>query len=206
MSYDKMLNIVFGMRFTVKQMNKSAASAEKASEKEKLQVKKALEKGNAEAARIYAQNAIRKKNEALNYLRLASRLDAAAGRIQTAIQLRNVTRSMEKTVSGMGKVLDTMDPVSIARVMDTFEKQMETLEASVGTMDAGFAGAEAGTVPVNEVDSLMEQIAVENNLDISERLASGGCGALQVDLPAEENKDEDDELFERLRRLRVGAV
>ena len=39
-------------------------------------MKRAIEKGNIEGARIYAQNAIRKKTEQLNYLkvRLARRL------------------------------------------------------------------------------------------------------------------------------------
>jgi len=41
-------------------------------------VKRAIEKGNIEGARIYAQNAIRKKTEQLNYLkvRLARRSSA----------------------------------------------------------------------------------------------------------------------------------
>ena len=36
------------------------------------QVKRAIEKGNLEGARIYAQNAIRKKNEQLNYLKVCA--------------------------------------------------------------------------------------------------------------------------------------
>ena len=38
----------------------------------------AIEKGNAEGARIYAQNAIREKNSGLNYLRMSARIDAVA--------------------------------------------------------------------------------------------------------------------------------
>ncbi|XP_048527921.1 uncharacterized protein LOC125507377 [Triticum urartu] len=41
---------------------------------QKLKVKKAIEKGNADGAQIYAENAIRKRTEHMNYLRLASRL------------------------------------------------------------------------------------------------------------------------------------
>lgn len=43
-----------------------------------------------EGARIYAANAIRKKNEALNLLRLSSRIDAVASRVQTAVTMRKV--------------------------------------------------------------------------------------------------------------------
>jgi charged multivesicular body protein 1 len=49
-----------------------------------------LQQKNVEGARIYAENAIRKKNESLNYLRLASRVDAVASKVQTAMQMKQV--------------------------------------------------------------------------------------------------------------------
>ncbi len=51
---------------------------------------KALQQGNTEGARIYASNAIRKKSEAINLLRLASRIDAVASRVETAVTMRQV--------------------------------------------------------------------------------------------------------------------
>jgi division protein CdvB (Snf7/Vps24/ESCRT-III family) len=52
----------------------------------------ALAQGNTEGARIYASNAIRKKNEGLNLLRLGSRIDAVASRVETAVTMRQVSR------------------------------------------------------------------------------------------------------------------
>jgi charged multivesicular body protein 1 len=51
-----------------------------------------MEQGNTEGAKIYAENAIRKKNEELNFLRLASRIDAVASRVQTAVSMKSVIR------------------------------------------------------------------------------------------------------------------
>uniref|UniRef100_R7W7S2 Uncharacterized protein n=1 Tax=Aegilops tauschii TaxID=37682 RepID=R7W7S2_AEGTA len=42
--------------------------------REKLKVKKAIEKGNTDGAQIYSENAICKRTEHMNYLRLASRI------------------------------------------------------------------------------------------------------------------------------------
>ena len=53
-------------------------------------VKKAVKQGNKEGARIYAQNAIREKTQAMNYLRLSSRVDAVASRLETAIRTKQV--------------------------------------------------------------------------------------------------------------------
>ncbi|XBI12747.1 hypothetical protein VPH35_139574 [Triticum aestivum] len=41
---------------------------------QKLKVKKAIEKGNTDGAQIYSENAICKRTEHMNYLRLASRI------------------------------------------------------------------------------------------------------------------------------------
>lgn len=51
----------------------------------------ALQQGNTDGARIYAANAIRKKNESLNLLRLGSRIDAVASRVETAVTMRAVS-------------------------------------------------------------------------------------------------------------------
>ena len=64
-----------------------------------------LQKGSVEGARIYAENAIRKKNESLNYLRMASKVDAVASRTQSAMAMQSVsTRAV--TSSGRGTVTD----------------------------------------------------------------------------------------------------
>jgi hypothetical protein len=47
-----------------------------------------------EGARIYAANSIRKKNESLNLLRLSSRIDAVASRVETAVTMRQVRRGL----------------------------------------------------------------------------------------------------------------
>ena len=69
-----------------------------------LQVKKAIEKGNIDGAKIYAQNAIRKKTEALNYLRLASRLDAVVSRLDTQAKMNMINSSMSQIVRSLDRV------------------------------------------------------------------------------------------------------
>ncbi|AYU82180.1 vesicular protein trafficking mediator [Leishmania donovani] len=199
---DRMYDILFNMKFASKQMSKSAAVSEKAAEREKLNVKKALEKGNPEAARIYAENAIRKRNEGLNYLRLASRLDAASSRIQTAMQMKMVTKTMSTTVKGMDKILTSMDPMKIAKVMDAFEQQVGAMDVNLGTMDAAFESSSAGTVPVAQVDSLMEQLAAENNIDLSAKLGNGPLGS-SIAMPARKQDVDEDDIAERLKALQA---
>ncbi|PWW71576.1 hypothetical protein C7212DRAFT_303387, partial [Tuber magnatum] len=100
---------LFNLKFTAKQLNRQAVKAGKDETSEKAKIKKALSQGNQDIAKVYAQNAIRKQNERLNLLRLASRIDAVASRVQTAVTMRQVTGSMANVVKGMDSAMKTMN-------------------------------------------------------------------------------------------------
>jgi charged multivesicular body protein 1 len=78
------LDHVFNLKFAAKSLVRESKKSEKESKKSKARCKKEMEKGNMEVAKIYAQNSIRQKQEALNLLKLSSRLDAVAARVSTA--------------------------------------------------------------------------------------------------------------------------
>ena len=109
------------MKFTSRQLARLATKCEKQEAEKKAKIKKAMEKGDLETARIYAQDAIRIKNTATNYLRLSSRVDAVASRVESAIKMQQVTKQMGQVTKGMDKVLAGMNVDEISKVMDKFE-------------------------------------------------------------------------------------
>lgn len=88
-------------------MTRKSKHCEKEENAQKALLKKAIQQNNQEGAKIYANNAIRKRNEALNYLRLAARFDAVASQIDTAVSTGLVTKTMNQVVSGLDKALET---------------------------------------------------------------------------------------------------
>ena len=92
---------LFNMKFTSKQLQRMSNKSQKDYDKELLKVKKAMEKGDAESARIHAENAIRIKNTGTGYLRMASRLEAVASRLESAIKMQQISKQMGNVVKGM---------------------------------------------------------------------------------------------------------
>ena len=76
-------------------MSKKAEKEQKAQE---AKIKKALQQGNVEGARIYAENAVRKKNESLNYLRMSGKVDAVASRVQSAVTMKGVMLKLADSI------------------------------------------------------------------------------------------------------------
>lgn len=186
---------LFRLKFASKQFERSAKKAEKEAKQAKLKVKTAIEQGNAEGARIYAENAIRKKNEYMNSLRLASRLDGVASRLQTAIRMNTVTRTMGSVVGTLNVAISGMDPAKISTVMETFEKQFEDLDVTSKYVESTMSESSSMTTPEGEVNSLLQEVGDEYGLKVSGMFGDASPSK-------ERTKTEADDLSERLAKLK----
>merc|ERR1712157_684155 len=108
------LDQVFNLKFLSKQLVRQAKKCEKDRKAERNKVKKAIEKQNVESARIYAQNAIRKQTEELNYLKLSSRLDAVVSRLETQAKMQMVNKNMAGIVKSLERQFENMGVQSAA--------------------------------------------------------------------------------------------
>ncbi|KAL0005050.1 hypothetical protein SO802_012611 [Lithocarpus litseifolius] len=75
------------LKFTSKSLQRQAKKCEEEEKSKKLKIKKAMKKGNIDGARIYAENAIQKRTEQMNYLLLASCLDPVVARLDTQAKM-----------------------------------------------------------------------------------------------------------------------
>lgn len=188
----------FQLKFTAKQLNRQAMRAEKEMKNEERKVKKAIQQGNHDIARLYAQNAIRKRTERLNLLQLASRVDSVASRVQTAVTMRQVTGNMAGIVRGMDRALESMNTEKISMVMDKFENQFEDLDATTSYYENATNNASALSTPADEVDLLMQKVADEAGLELEQDLNAAGPAKTKIDA----QEQVEDKLQERLRALR----
>ncbi|XP_069757432.1 charged multivesicular body protein 1a isoform X2 [Narcine bancroftii] len=193
---------LFQLRFTSKQLERLAKKAEKDSKSEQAKVKKALQQKNIEGAKIYAENAIRKKNEGLNWLRTASRVDAVASKVQTAVTMKGVTKNMARVTQGLDKALKSMDLQKISSVMDKFEQQVQNLDVHTSVMEDSMSSAMTLTTPQEQVDSLILQIAEENGLEVMDQLNQLPAGAASLDESSVREQAKEDQLSRRLAALR----
>ena len=101
-------------------MERNAKKSEKLEKEEKVKLKKAIQKGNMEGAKIHAEISIRQKNQALNYRRMSARIDAVAARVQTAVTTKQVTSSMGGVVKAMESAMKSMNLEKITMITITY--------------------------------------------------------------------------------------
>lgn len=197
---------IFQLRFCAKQLERLSKKAEKDQKVQTAKVKKALMQGNVDGAKIYAENAIRKKNESLNYLRMASKVDAVSSKVRSAVTMKSVTKSMGGVVKALDKALNSMDLQKISTVMEKFESQFEDLDVRTSVMDDAMGAATTLTTPQAQVDQLIQQVADENGLEVMDQLSAATVNpaatiAASADSGSRSHAEED-QLTRRLAALR----
>jgi charged multivesicular body protein 1 len=189
---------LFNLKFAAKELERSAKKCEKDNVADKGKLKRAIEQGNMEGAKIYAENAIRNKNQALNFRRMASRVDAVSQRVQSAVATKKVTQSMAGVVGSMEAAMKSMNLEQISNLMDRFESQFESLDVQTQVMGDAMQSSTTMTTPQGEVDSLMTQVAEEAGIELNHNLPQAQAGSIGV---ATASADQD-ELSQRLAKLR----
>lgn len=199
---EKLMNQIMELKFTSKSLARQARKCEKEEKAEKLKVKKAIEKGNMDGARIYAENAIRKRTEQMNYLRLSSRLDAVVARLDTQAKMTTINKSMGNIVKSLESTLATGNLQKMSETMDQFEKQFVNMEVQAEFMESAMAGSTSLSTPEGEVNSLMQQVADDYGLEVSVGLPQAAGHAVPLKDKDAEKVDEDD-LTRRLAELKA---
>uniref|UniRef100_A0A2N9F2J2 Uncharacterized protein n=1 Tax=Fagus sylvatica TaxID=28930 RepID=A0A2N9F2J2_FAGSY len=175
---EKLLNQIMELKFTSKSLQRQSKKCEKEEKSEKLKIKKAMEKGNIDGARIYAENAIRKRTEQMNYLRL--RLSPRRRRRSS----RHASQDgHHQQVHGE-------------------HRQFVNMEVQAEFMESAMAGSTSLSTPEGEVNSLMQQVADDYGLEVSVGLPQPAAHAVPTKESTTEKVDEDD-LSRRLAELKA---
>lgn len=125
-----------------------------------------------------------------------------ASKVQTAVTMKGVTKSMARVTQGLDKALKSMDLQKISAVMDKFEQQVQNLDVHTSVMDDSMSSAMTLTTPQEQVDSLIFQIAEENGLEVMDQLNQLPAGAASLGESSAREHDKEDLLSRRLAALR----
>ena len=201
---DKLQEEIFNLRMTSKNLNRQAKKAEQEHEKEKLKVKKMIEDNKPDFARVYAETAIRKRNESLRYMKIAAKLDGVAARMKSASMTKENMKTMSKVNSALGTAMKSMDLEKVQAVMDRFEMTSDKLDVMTNTMDGTLDSALASGAPTNQVETLIQQVADQHELDVSQMLAdmSGPASRVPANNVANVERQKEQDLDSRLAALR----
>ena len=185
---DKMFDNIFEFKMMGKQMAKEAKKAETQNKNLIKKVKDCIARGDYEQAKVAASDAIRQKNQVRRYRVLSSKIDTVAQRLQSAYQNQRLTEQMQSLTQQMVGAGNMMDMVKMTETMANFEKLFDDLDVNSAMMDQVFDNVNAGTVNDNEVNTLIQQVAQQNGMKLSDDFDQVQIGEGGIAEPAQQEQ------------------
>ena len=136
-------------------------------------------------------------------MKMASRVDAVASRLETAVRMGDVTNAMQGVTKGMSHGLASMDIEKLSSTMDKFEGQFEDLDVKAAYMDGAMNATTASSTPAEQVDDLVRMVADENNLELGEAFNEAGPVGMKKPAASEAEAPVEDSLEARLASLKA---
>lgn len=165
---DQLFETIFEFKMQSKELSKQAKKSERERDAMYLKVKQAINENKPEAAKLYAQDAIRKRNEAVKYEMLSYKLEAVHSKLKAAYQTTKLNENMTKMISSMSNALGAMDLNKISENMMQFEQIFDNIDANSQLMDKAMDNIDAGSYAEKDVSNLIMQVAKTNNMEISD--------------------------------------
>lgn len=169
---------MWNMKMTSRQMASEVKRCEKKQVEAEKKCSKYMKDGKEDMARMAAAEAVQQKNQAINFMRMSGRLEAVAARVEMAIKMNMLSKTMMGVTAGMDAILGTMDPEKIEKVMAKFEKQFEDMDVRAGTMDRSIGQSTASSVPEEEIETVMAKAKAERDLHDKEKMIAAGGGSV----------------------------
>ena len=74
----------------------------------------ALDKGQMENAKIYAENVIRNRKEALNLRRFGVKMGALSAKLESAYRTQEVSKQIAESIPMLKKAMKDMDSIGVS--------------------------------------------------------------------------------------------
>lgn len=169
----KLENTYLNLKLATGRMRREAKKRESEEKKSLAKVKQYLREGKVDVAKIHAENAIRQRNEAINFLTLASRLDGVQARVKEAMAAQMMTKQMQQVVKGMHTALNSLNVDKVSSIMTSFEEKSMDIEVVTKGISNGIATTVSGMNPETETNELLQQAGEAVGLDYLRTLEEG---------------------------------
>lgn len=128
---------------------------------------------------------------------MSSRIDAVSNRVQSALAMKQVTKSIGSVTKALESAMASMNLEKVSKIMDKFETEFTNLDVHTQVMEGAMSSATTLTTPQEQVDTLISQVAAEAGLDVSAQLAELQPGATLPSTSAKERTRADEDVLSK---------
>merc|ERR1712087_334285 len=122
-------------------------------------------------------------------------------RMESMLKRRQVTKMLATVSKDLDPMINSQSLTKMSMAMDKFETQFENLDVHTQVMESAIDKGTAAYFKEDQVDSLLQEIAEENAMDVKELFEEAGIGQHKIRAKLIEETEEDEGQTQKLQGL-----
>ena len=198
-----MMDVAIELKLNAKMMDKQATKIEAQEKATRKKIVEALNKGQTENAKIFAETAIGARKEAQNTRRFAAKMGALSMKIESAARTQQMSEQLKSSVPALTTAMKQMEKMGIAGSVNEFEKVFEDMEVKTGEIGQAMDNVMATSTDATEVEALLGEISSAHVIGAGGVVQGQKVGMGAIANPAaQEAVEEMDDIQKRMDALK----
>ena len=197
------MDVAIDLKLNAKMMDKQASKIEAQEKATRKKILTALNSGQTENAKIFAETAIATKKEAQNTRRFAAKMGALSMKIESAARTQQMSEQLKASVPALTTAMKQMEKMGVAGSVAEFEKVFEDMEVKTGEISGAMDNIMGASTDASEVDALLGEISSAHAMGAGGVIEGQGVGMGAIANPAaQEQVAEFDDIQKRMDALK----
>ena len=143
-----------------------------------------------ENAKVFAENVIRNRKEAINLRRFGVKMGALSAKLESAHRTQEMSKQISNSVPLLQKAMKQMDSIGVAGSIGDFEKVFEDLDVKTGDINQAMDNIYSTSIDNGEVMQLLNQMRDQQTMEAGGEIGVGS-GAIAQPNQAQNANDID---------------
>ena len=155
-----------------------------------------------ENAKIFAENVIRNRKEAINLRRFGVKMGALSAKLESAHRTQQISTQIQQSVPMLQKCMKQMDSLGVAGSIGNFEQVFEDLDVKTGDMNAALDNIYSTSIDNDEVMTLLTQMRDQQVMEAGGEIKAGEGQIAAPAQPSAAQANDVDDMQARLNQLK----
>jgi len=156
-------------------------------------IKQAIQRGDMEAARMYANDVVRARKWSRGYQSLISKIDGLMFKLERSDAVQSLAGEMRGVAKSLREASAALNIAGLDDVIQDMEQAMEEVDISSEVMEESVEGMFATDVDETEVDNILAEYGAEVGISASSGLPTPVSSSKVSDLEKEIEELRKDE-------------
>ncbi|MDH5403641.1 MAG: SNF7 family protein [Candidatus Heimdallarchaeota archaeon] len=183
---------ILNLKVVSRRLERSKRKLENQEKKTERNIRTAIQKGDMEAARLYAKDTVRSRKWARGYQSMISKIDGLVFKLERTEAVQDISKEMKNVAKVLIDAQQSLNLPELDTVIGNMQDAMENIEDASDIMEDSVDQLFESDTNETEVDSLLQEYGAEIGISVQSDLPTPSTKTSELEKQIESLRKEEE--------------